>query len=137
MARTQGYSFTDRLEHTLERFICYAIFQRYIHCISLPFASPLVVLCSGSREVFAELVKAACHDTIGGVERFFDTVTVVAVDVDIQYARKGAQKFQNAEDDVVDITETGCFALLGVMESSSPINSDVGCAGVDALCGGL
>jgi hypothetical protein len=82
-------------------------------------------------------VKTACHDTIGGVESFFDAVTMVAVDVDIQYARKGTQKFQNAKDDVVDITKAGCFALLGVMKSACPIDSDVGCAGIDALCGGL
>jgi hypothetical protein len=135
--RKQRYNITDRFEHTLEGFICDAIFQRYIHCISLPFASALIVLRSSSREVFAELVKAACHDTIGGVERLFDAVTMVAVNVDIQYARKGAQEFQNAKDDVVDITKTGCFALLGVMKSTSPIDSDIGCAGVDALCGGL
>lgn len=62
---------------------------------------------------------------------------MVAVNVDIKYARKGAQKFQNAKNDVVDITKAGCFALLGVMKSSGPIDGDVGCARVDALRGGL
>lgn len=39
---------------------------------------------TSTREKLSILVKTTCHDTIGGVKGFLDTVTVMDVDINIQ-----------------------------------------------------
>jgi len=39
---------------------------------------------TGSREIFAILVKRQRHDAVGRVERFFHSVSVVDVDINVQ-----------------------------------------------------
>lgn len=52
------------------------------------------------------------------------------------------QKLEDGEDDVVDIAEPRCLALLGVVEAAGPVDGDVGVAtveldgGADAAAGG-
>jgi len=53
----------------------------------------------------------------------------MTVDVDIQNTRISAQEFDNAEDDVVDVAESRGFSLFGMVQSSCPVNGDVGCSG--------
>ena len=62
---------------------------------------------SGSREVLAILVETDSHDTVGGIESFFNTVSVVTVDIDVQNSREGAEEFENAENNVVDVAKAG------------------------------
>ena len=61
---------------------------------------------------------------------------MVAVDVDVENARVGAQELDDAEDDVVDVAEAGGLALLGVVQAAGPVDRDVGRAGGDAVGGG-
>lgn len=75
------------------------------------------------------LVYTAGHYTIRGVERLLDAVAVVAVNVDVEHARVGAQKLENTEDDIINVAEPGGFALFGVVQPASPVDGDVGCAG--------
>ena len=35
------------------------------------------------------------------------------------------EEFKNSKDNVVDIAESGCLALLGVMEASGPVDGNV------------
>ena len=35
------------------------------------------------------------------------------------------EEFKNSKDNVVDIAESGCLALLGVMEASGPVNGNI------------
>ncbi len=51
---------------------------------------------------------------------------MVAVDVDVEHARNEAEHLEDAEYDVVDVAEPGCFTLLGVVEAPSPVDRDVG-----------
>lgn len=44
----------------------------------------------------------------------------------IQDARELLEKLEDPEDDIVDIAESRSLALFGVMETSSPVYSDVG-----------
>ena len=53
---------------------------------------------------------------------------MVTVDVDVQDTRIGAQEFNNAEDDIVDVAEPRSFSLFGVVQSSCPVNGNVGCS---------
>ena len=35
------------------------------------------------------------------------------------------QKFEDGEDDVIDVTETGSLRLLGVVKTSGPVDGNV------------
>ena len=65
------------------------------------------------------------HDPVRGVEGLLHAVPVVDVDVDVQDPLVVLEQLKDGEDDVVDITEAGCFALLGVVESSRPVDCNV------------
>ena len=38
----------------------------------------------------------------------------------------GPEELEDGEDDVVDVAEAGRLTLLGVVESASPVDADVG-----------
>ena len=60
-------------------------------------------------------METAGHNSVRRVERLFDAITMVTVDVDVQDARISAQEFDNAQDDIVDIAEPRGFSLFGVV----------------------
>lgn len=51
---------------------------------------------TGAREEFAILVETAGHNAISGVKRFFHTVTVMDVNVNVKDSWVVAKKFQDA-----------------------------------------
>jgi len=78
-------------------------------------------------------MEAASHHTICGIERLFDTVTVVTVDIDVQNTGERAEKLQNTEYNIVDITKPRCFALFCVVKAACPVYGDVSCARANTL----
>ena len=66
------------------------------------------------------------HDTVGGVKGLLDAITVMDVYVDVNDALMIFKKFENGDDDVVDVAETRRLGLFGVMKSSGPVDGDVG-----------
>jgi hypothetical protein len=62
-------------------------------------------LCPGPREIFSEFVETAGHNAISSVERFFHSIPMVAVNVDIQNAWIGSEEFKDTQNDVVDVTK--------------------------------
>lgn len=71
-------------------------------------------------------METARHDPIARIERLLDAVPMVHIDVDIEYAGVRAQELENAEDDVVNVAETGSFALFGVVQAAGPVYGDIG-----------
>ena len=53
------------------------------------------------------------------------TVSVMDVDIDVTNARMIFEQFQNGDDDVVDVTESRCLKLLGVMKTAGPVHGDI------------
>ena len=45
-----------------------------------------ILLCARSRKIFSVFVKADRHNAIGGVKGLFNTVPVMTIDVDVEYA---------------------------------------------------
>lgn len=43
------------------------------------------------------------------------------------------QKFENTEDDIIDVAKPTGFSLLGVMEATCPVNCDIGCTLIKLL----
>ena len=118
---------------TFERLIVHAIFQRHVYRVTFSFSVASIILCPCSWKEFAKFVEAASHNPIRRVERLLNTVTVVAIDVDIQDTRISSQKLQDTEDNVIDVAEPGCFALFGMVKPSCPIDSYVGGSRVNLL----
>ena len=50
----------------------------------------------------------------------------MTVDVYIKHTRERPQEFEDTKDDVVDVAKSGRRSFLGVMESTCPVNCDVG-----------
>ena len=97
-------------------------------------------------------MKRDGQDPVRQIKGFLYAVAVVNVDVDIEDTRmeaakrRGAwsatrrkqcrapfesgspKKLEDAEDDVVDVAEAACLALLSVMEAARPVDSNVGAA---------
>ena len=51
-------------------------------------------------EVLSVFVEGACHDAIGSVKRFFNTIAVVDIDIDVENSRLEAQELDDSEDNV-------------------------------------
>jgi hypothetical protein len=97
-------------------------------------------------------METGSHDSIGSIERFLDSIAMVHIDIDVEYARMYPiavtfctpdirrhgnlpEKLQDTQYDIVDIAESTRFRLLGVMQSSRPVDGDVGLASVQPLSG--
>jgi hypothetical protein len=65
------------------------------------------------------------HDSICAVEGFLDSISMMNVDIDIEYSVMIFQELQDGEDNIIDIAEATCLHLFGMMEASRPINADV------------
>jgi sensor domain CHASE-containing protein len=50
-------------------------------------------------------VEGAGHHSVSQVERFFNSVAVVDVDVDVQHALVGLQQLQDGQHAIVDIAK--------------------------------
>lgn len=79
----------------------------------------------GTGKVLPKFMKTACQHAVGSIKCFLYAISVVAIDVDIEDAWIDAKKFQNCENDVVDVAEAGCLAFFGMMQATSPVNSNV------------
>lgn len=60
---------------------------------------------SCSWEVVLEFVEGAGHDSVGQVERFFNSVAVVDVNVDVEHALVGLEQLQNGQHAIIDIAK--------------------------------
>jgi hypothetical protein len=65
------------------------------------------------------------HDSVCAVEGFLDSISMMHVDVNIEYPVMVFQELQDCEDNVIDIAEATCLHLFGMMEASRPIDADV------------
>lgn len=83
---------------------------------------------AGAREevVFVVFVEGDGEDAVCGPEGLLDAVAVVYVDVDVHDAWVVAEELEDTEDDIVDVAETGCFCLFGVVQAAGPIYCDFG-----------
>lgn len=137
---------TDGFKDALVRFVRDTVPQWEVDRVVPALSEPNVLDVSGSREELSVFVERASHDSIGRVERFFDSVSVVHVDIDVEDSRMVAQQFKDTENDIwtsnrsdrgrfpsltrvavrtVDVAETTRFGFLRVVESSCPIDRNV------------
>lgn len=54
-------------------------------------------------------MKRAGHDSVCGIESFFNAVPMVNVNVDIEDSRVEPQQLYDTQDNIIDIAETTSF----------------------------
>jgi hypothetical protein len=74
------------------------------------------------------------HDTISAVERLLHSIAMVDVNVDVEHTLVFLQELKDAQHNVVDVAETGRFALLRVVKTTSPVDCNVGASIVQLGC---
>ena len=81
----------------------------------LPLPHPSIPEFSRSREELSVLVQRDGHDSIGRVEGFLDSVSVVNVDVDVEDSFVVPEEFEDSEDDVYEEERTSgsCWRWMG------------------------
>jgi hypothetical protein len=67
-------------------------------------------------------VEADCHNPIGGIKGLLDPISMMTINIDVEYAGVRSKKFENGENDVVDVAESGGLPFLRVMETTSPVD---------------
>lgn len=71
-------------------------------------------------------MKRHTHDSIGQVECFFNSITMMYVNVNVNDSRINEKKFQYCQNDVVNVAETTCLRLFCMMKAASEIDSYIG-----------
>ena len=89
-----------RLKDALVAGVVNTVTEREVDGVVLSVADADIPKFAGAREVLAVLVEGNGHDTVGAVEGFFNTVTVVYVNVDVEHTRVEAKKLDDAKNDV-------------------------------------
>lgn len=112
-----------------------AIPQWYINGVPMPFSLPLVIYMARTWEIIAKFMKTACQNTVGGIKGLFDSITMMAINVNIKHPGKYTKQFQNRKYDIIDVTKSGCLTLFGVVKATCPIDGNVGCSVIQFLSG--
>ena len=70
-------------------------------------------------------MEGDCEDAICRQEGLLDTITMMAINVDVKYALVCLEELKYTKDAIIDVAKAACLKLFCVGKSSSPIHSDV------------
>ncbi len=62
---------------------------------------------------------------IGKEEGLLDSIPVMNIYVNVEHPRMYPQQFQYAYNNVIDVAKSTCLSLLGVMQATRPIDSNI------------
>lgn len=88
------------LENGLVRDIINPIAKREIDGIMLALSHTDIAELTGSREILSIFVERHRHNTVRGIESFFDTIAVVHINVDVKDSLFKTQQFEDTQNDV-------------------------------------
>jgi len=86
----------DRLECRLVSAVIDAIIEREVYCIVLAGFCSHIVDTSSTWEVIPIFVEGHCHDSVCRKECLLYTITVMAIDIDIEDALVGLEQLKDA-----------------------------------------
>jgi len=81
---------------------------------------------TGEKDSSFVLMERECHDAVGGPESLLDTIAVVNINIDVEYARVVKQELEYSDNNVIDVAKARCFGLLGVMKTPGPVDCNIG-----------
>ena len=82
-------------------------------------------------------MEGAGHDSVGAIKSFFDTITMMNININIKDAselsiapiKEGRtdilQQLKNGKNNVINVAEAGSFRLLGMMKTSRPVDDNI------------
>ena len=76
-------------------------------------------------EEIAIPMEGDCHHAVGRIECFFNSISMVHVDVDVKHTVVVFEELKDCEHDIVDVAETRSFLLLGMVKASRPVDCNV------------
>lgn len=112
----------DWLEDHLEGLVVKPLVQRKVDCVVGAQIFADIIDVASAREIILELMEGAGHDPIGEIEGLLNTISVVDIDVNVQHSLVSLEQLQNGKYAVVDIAKPRGLRLLGVMQSSRPVD---------------
>ena len=115
----------DWLKCQLIRCIINPIIHREVHCIVLTCFGADILQAACTREEVSIFVEGDSQDAISCQEGLLNTIAMMTIDVDIEYALVCLEELKNTKDAIIDVAKATRFKLLCVVKSSSPIHSDV------------
>jgi hypothetical protein len=96
----------DRLENRLVCDIVNAVTEWEVDGIILALANTNVTKLASAREIFSVFVKGDGHDSVGSVERFLNTVTMMNVNVDVENSLFKSEELDYTENDIIDVAKS-------------------------------
>eukprot|EP00300_Choanocystis_sp_HF-7_P025145 c26831_g1_i1.p2 GENE.c26831_g1_i1~~c26831_g1_i1.p2 ORF type:complete len:122 (+),score=4.43 c26831_g1_i1:97-462(+) len=88
-----NYLCHDWAEYLLKRGIINTFTERYVNRVIFPRALPNIFQISSAREKEISIfVKRYCHYSISEIKCFFDTISVMNVNVNIKYTSVALQQ---------------------------------------------
>ena len=96
----------DRFEDHLETFIIKSLVEGKVDGMVRTRIFSNIVNMSGSRKIVLEFMERTGHNPIGQVESFLNTVSVVDINIDVQYSLVSFQKFKDSQHAIVDIAKS-------------------------------
>mmetsp|Transcript_441 Transcript_441/g.689 ORF Transcript_441/g.689 Transcript_441/m.689 type:complete len:359 (-) Transcript_441:54-1130(-) len=115
----------QRLEQIAIGIIAHATLEGSIDGKAGPFLGTRFARMARAGKEIPVLVQTQRHDTIRAIKGFFDTITVMDINVNVEDAGVDFEQFQNGQDNVIDITKTARFGLFGVMQAPTPVDGHV------------
>lgn len=114
------HSRDDGLEDRLVRHVGNTVAHREVDSIMLSLANTDIAQLTSTREVLSILVEGHGHDSVRSIEGFFDTITMMDINVDVEYALVESKKLENTENDVCQNVNLSCREeeKLGVKETN-------------------
>lgn len=96
------HSLDDRLKDGFVGLVGDSVAEGEVDTVVFAQSDSNVAELARARKVFTVFVERDSHDTVGRVEGFFDTITVVDVNVNVKDALFVAEELDYAEDNVCD-----------------------------------
>lgn len=71
------------------------------------------------------------HHPICGKKCLLNTISMVDIDVYIQYTPVNLEELKDAQNDVIDVAKARGLGLLGVVQAAGPVDGDVGVLAIE------
>jgi len=97
--------------------------QGNVDSVALSFSFSNVPKVSSSREEIPIPMETHRHHSIRRKESFFNSITVMNINVNIEDSLVVLEELKDGKDDVVDVAETFGLLFLGVMKATSPVDT--------------
>ena len=98
-----------RFEGSLIRSIVYTVVQGEVYRVVFSLFFPDIVKSTSAWEIVSVLVERDSHNSICGEESFLNTISVVAVYVDVEYSLISFQKLEDSKHTIIHIAEPRGF----------------------------